>query len=146
MVHINNKNLMNTLLSKWKCDVKCHDPSLGLTTKAKAWKSAYQECNSRIRFRLSRVWEGVATPLWGKCEDETHTPKSGNLESFKTPKNLELIAGVKTPHIKVFFIPLERSWNLNVQNGLIWAIWTSSTHVMGKRRAKSQIVNLTFDH
>jgi hypothetical protein len=21
----------------------------------------------------------VATPLWGKCEDETHTPKSGNL-------------------------------------------------------------------
>jgi hypothetical protein len=34
----------------------------------------------------------VATPLWGKCEDETHTPKSGNLksESFGTPKNLEL--------------------------------------------------------
>jgi hypothetical protein len=32
----------------------------------------------------------VATPLWSKCEDETHTPKSGNLESFGTPKNLEL--------------------------------------------------------
>jgi hypothetical protein len=32
----------------------------------------------------------VATPLWGKCEDETHTPKSGNLESFRTPENLEL--------------------------------------------------------
>ncbi len=27
----------------------------------------------------------VATPLWGKCEDETHTPKSGNLESSGTP-------------------------------------------------------------
>jgi hypothetical protein len=26
----------------------------------------------------------VATPLWAKCEDETHTPKSGNLESSKT--------------------------------------------------------------
>jgi hypothetical protein len=29
----------------------------------------------------------VTTPLWGKCEDETHTPKSGNLESSGTPKN-----------------------------------------------------------
>ncbi len=32
----------------------------------------------------------VATPLWVKCEDETHTPKSGNLESFGTPENSEL--------------------------------------------------------
>ncbi len=29
--------------------------------------------------------DAVATPLWGKCEDETHTPKSGNLESSGTP-------------------------------------------------------------
>jgi len=33
---------------------------------------------------------GVATPLWGKCEDETHTPKSGNLESSGTPTISEL--------------------------------------------------------
>jgi len=32
----------------------------------------------------------VATPLWGKCEDETCTPKSGNLESSRTPEILEL--------------------------------------------------------
>jgi hypothetical protein len=32
----------------------------------------------------------VATPLWGKCEDETHTPKSGNLESYGTPATSEL--------------------------------------------------------
>jgi len=34
--------------------------------------------------------KGVATPLWGKCEDEIHIPKSGNLESFGTPATLEL--------------------------------------------------------
>ncbi len=51
----------------------------------------------------------VATPLWAKCEDETRTPKSGNLESFGTPKNSELDAGVKTPCIEVFFIPLKIS-------------------------------------
>jgi hypothetical protein len=32
----------------------------------------------------------VATPLWGKCEDETHTLKSGNLESSGTLATLEL--------------------------------------------------------
>jgi hypothetical protein len=32
----------------------------------------------------------VATPLWGKCEDETHTPESGNLKSHGTPAALEL--------------------------------------------------------
>jgi hypothetical protein len=34
--------------------------------------------------------ESVATPLWGKCEDEIHTPKSGNLESSWTPTTSEL--------------------------------------------------------
>jgi hypothetical protein len=33
---------------------------------------------------LIKRTSGVATPLWGKCEDETHTPKSGNLESSET--------------------------------------------------------------
>jgi hypothetical protein len=41
----------------------------------------------------------VATPLWVKCEDETHTPKSGNLESSGTPKNLKLeFRGQNTLH------------------------------------------------
>jgi len=32
----------------------------------------------------------VATPFWSKCEDETHTPKVGNLESSETPAISEL--------------------------------------------------------
>jgi hypothetical protein len=32
----------------------------------------------------------VATPLWAKCEDETHTPKSGDLESSRTPATSEV--------------------------------------------------------
>jgi len=39
---------------------------------------------------IFKVGSFVATPLWTKCEDETHTPKSGNLESCGTPENLEL--------------------------------------------------------
>jgi hypothetical protein len=46
----------------------------------------------------------------------------------------------------VFFIPLERSWNLDVQNALAFLIWTSAAQVMGKRRAGSQTGSLTPDH
>jgi len=35
-------------------------------------------------------WISAATPLWGKCEDETCTPKSENLESPGTPAISEL--------------------------------------------------------
>jgi hypothetical protein len=56
------------------------------------------------------------------------------------------IAGVKTPCIGMFFISLESYQSVDVENGLIWAIWTSTTHVMAKRRAESQIGNLTPDH
>jgi hypothetical protein len=51
------------------------------------------------------VGESVATPLWAKCEDETHTPKSGDLESFETPKNSELdCRGQNTSHWGVLYI------------------------------------------
>jgi hypothetical protein len=63
----------------------------------------------------------VATPLWGKCEDETHTPKNGYLEQFQSLK----VEG-KTPCLEVFIIPLERPWSVDVENDLAWAVWTSA--------------------
>jgi hypothetical protein len=38
----------------------------------------------------------------------------------------------------VFFIPLERSWSVDVDNGFAWAIWTFAAQVMVERRAESQ--------
>jgi hypothetical protein len=50
-------------------------------------------------------WLFVITPLWGKCEDETHTPKSGNLESSGTPENSKLdCRGQNTLHWGVLYI------------------------------------------
>jgi len=47
----------------------------------------------------------VATPLWAKCEDETHTPKSGNLECSGTLENSELdYRGQNTLHWGVLYI------------------------------------------
>jgi hypothetical protein len=55
----------------------------------------------------------VATPLWGKFEVAIHTPENGTWESSGLSKTPSAIAGVKTPCIEVFFIPLERSWSVD---------------------------------
>ncbi len=54
------------------------------------------------------------------------------------PKTQSAIAGLKKPCIGVFLVPLERFWSVDVQNGFAWAIWTSASQVMVKRRAGSQ--------
>jgi hypothetical protein len=66
----------------------------------KGWSPMTPKCTPTLG--IAFLWElwmfktlvgkanNVATPLWGKFEDKTRTPKSGNLESFGTPKDLEL--------------------------------------------------------
>jgi hypothetical protein len=63
-------------------------------------KQEYEWC-----WKGARIMSSVATPLWAKCEDETHTPKSGGLESSGTPKNSELnYRGQNTLHWGVIYI------------------------------------------
>jgi hypothetical protein len=51
----------------------------------------------------------VATPLWDKCEDEAHTPKSEKLESSRTLENSELdYKGQNSFHLIVLYV-MERS-------------------------------------
>jgi len=73
-------------------------------------------------------------------------PKVGTWSPLGLPQLQSSIAEVKIPCLKVFFILLERSWSVNVENGLAWAIRTSAAQVMVERRARSQIGNLTPDH
>jgi hypothetical protein len=48
---------------------------------------------------MSRNYRICRNPLWGKCEDETLTPKSGNLESSGSLKNSEVdCRGQNTSH------------------------------------------------
>ncbi len=71
------------------------------------------------------------------------------VKSWSPPGLLQLqssISEVKPPRLDVFFILLERSWNVDVRNGLAWAIWTSPAQVMVERRAGSQTANLTPEH
>jgi hypothetical protein len=59
-------------------------------------------CNEEISGLNSAI---ITTPLWAKCEDETHTLKSGNLESSGTPKNSELdCRGQSTLHWGIIYI------------------------------------------
>jgi hypothetical protein len=66
---------------------------------SKRWPRIQKKIIAIVRENFKCQWrhcpfllmgESVATPLWGKCEDEIHTPKSGNLKSSRTLKNSEL--------------------------------------------------------
>jgi hypothetical protein len=84
------------------------------------------------------------------CENEdSHSQVNFPFRSWSPSglSNLQrAIAEVKTPRIEKFFISLERYWSVDVKNGLAWPVWTSVTQVIAKRKAGSQIGNLTLDH
>jgi hypothetical protein len=65
-------------------------------------------------------------------------PKVGTWSPPRLPQLQSSITEVKTPRLEVFFIPLKRTWSVDVENGLAWAIQTFATQVMVKRRAGSQ--------
>jgi hypothetical protein len=72
-------------------------------------------------------------------------PKLGLGSPLRLPNFQSSIIGVKTPCIGVFFISLESYCSVDVENGFAWAIWTSVTQVMAKRRVGSQTGSLTPD-
>jgi hypothetical protein len=76
----------------------------------------------------------VTTSLLEECEDDNHTPKMGTWESSGTLKTSEFDCRVQTFRIWVLFISLESYQNIDVENGLTWAIWTFATQVMAKRK------------
>jgi hypothetical protein len=81
----------------------------------------------------------VATPLWAKCEDETHTPKRGNLESFGTPKNSKLdCRGQNNSHLGVFYV-IGKVLKCRCPKWPCMNHLESEAQVMGKRKAGSQI-------
>jgi len=73
-------------------------------------------------------------------------PKVGIWSPLRLPQLQSSIAEGKTPRLEVFFMSLERLWSVDVKNGLAWAIWTSASQVMVKRRAESQTDSLIPDH
>jgi hypothetical protein len=54
---------------------------------------------------------------------------------LRFPKLQSSIAGVKAPRIGVFFISLESYESVDVENGLAWAIPTSTSHD-GKKKGR----------
>jgi len=86
-------------------------------------------------------------PTLGKVgECNSHSQKWETWSPPELSKTQEKIWGVKSPCIGALFMSLKRSQSVDVQNGLAWAIWTFAAQVMGKRKAGSQIDNLTSDH
>ncbi len=106
-----------------------------------------------IQLFYSNGWRNkdifFVTLLWKSVRMKLTLPKWELGSLLGLPKLQSLIAGVKTPRIKAFFISLESYQSVNVENGLIWTTMISATQVMPKRRAMSQtssLISLTSDH
>ncbi len=92
-----------------------------------------------------KVW--CRNPTLAKCGGEAqHLEKERIWSPPGLPNVQSSTTRPKTPRIEVFLVSLERSSSVDIENGLALAIWTSVAQVMGKRRARSQIGNLTPDH
>jgi hypothetical protein len=81
----------------------------------------------------------VVTLLWPSVGGEAqHLEKVRIWSPPRLPNVQSSIARPKTPRIEVFLVSLERSWSVDIENGLALVIWTSVAQVMGKRRSGSQ--------
>jgi len=83
----------------------------------------------------------MSQPHFGaKCENATHTPKSGKIESSGTPENSE----------DNFRGQISLPWCVIYINGKLLkrrcSKWPRIAQVMGKRRARNQTASLTPDH
>jgi hypothetical protein len=115
------------------------------------WTQIFLHC------RIARFWSSCQfdSPLRpymsqphfeGSVKMRLTFPKVGTWSLRRLPQLQSSTLEDKTPCLEVFFIPLERPWSVDVENGLAWSIWTSVAQVIVKRRAGSQIGNLTLDH
>jgi hypothetical protein len=89
-----------------------------------------------LMFCYKFIVDGCRNPTLAKCEGEAqHLEKLEVWSPPGLPNVQSSIARPKTPRIGVFLVSLERSRNLDIENGLALAIRTFVAQVMGKRRA-----------
>jgi hypothetical protein len=93
----------------------------------------------------------VTTPLWPSVGVKPNTWKSWGFGVLRDSWMFRARQqGPKNLAFGVFLVSLERSWNIDIENGLALVIWTFATQVIGKRRAgkqkNSRADSLTPDH
>jgi hypothetical protein len=131
-----------TLQFIWNTYRSCCNPSLGLTTKARACKGAGQERSSTV---ASHAFGSVK-----ECEGMSpHTPKRAptvgvgvSMDSWIFREQLQ---GSKPIGLKRS-LSLKSFLNVDVWNRLAWPIWTPKIQGMAKRRVRNRIGNITPDH
>jgi hypothetical protein len=97
--------------------------------------------------QFSKLLGFCRNPTLVKCEGEAqHLEKLEVWSPSGLPNDQSSTTRSKTPCIEVLLVPLKRSWNVDIENGLALAIQTSAAQVMGKRRAGSKTGSLTPNH
>ncbi len=147
----------NSSMASWACSISdsfTQDAFIGwylfhLTKYSRFCPLSYLNLSTTSTSNSGSLWtksSGVATLLWENVKMKLTLLKLGLRSPPGLPKLQSSIIGIKTIWIGVFFISLESYQSVNVKNDLAWAIWTSISQIMAKRKARSQTGNLTPDH
>jgi hypothetical protein len=105
----------------------CHDPSLGLVTKTRAWKGVGWNCNPRVTFTLMGMQKNVrdwahtlpsGSPFW-----EFESLSTWEWESLWSPKFSKSDVRGQNPLDWIFFIPIENILKLKCVK------WASMIHL-----------------
>ncbi len=87
-------------------------------------------------FSFSPLCYICRNPTLAKCGGEAQHLEKVRIRSPPGLPNVQSsTTRPKTPRIEVFLVSLERSWSVDIENGLALVIWTFVAQVMGKRRA-----------
>jgi hypothetical protein len=103
-------------------------------------------------FKIYFMWKNhndhkkCRNPTLAKCGGEAQHFQSWGFGVLRTPECLEFDSKAQNTSHGSFLVSLERSWSVDIENGLAFVIWTSVAEVMGKRRAGNQTGSLTPDH
>jgi hypothetical protein len=124
----------NSIALKWW--ESCHNPSLGLVTKARACEGAGQVWIPGVTFHA---------PESARKYEPSHSQVSSHFGSWSLgglPNFQRAIVGVKTHWIEESLTSLESFWNLGVRMTHL----ELNRQVIAKKWAENQIGNLTINH
>jgi hypothetical protein len=103
-------------------------------TRKFIWKKKFKYINSLLVFYTKIVYDVLCrNPTLAKCGGEAqHLEKLRIWSPQGLPNVQSSTARPKTPRIEEFLVSLERSWNVDIENGLALAIQTSYGQKKGR--------------
>ncbi len=133
-----------------RCECFCNCPYFNLMNillQNNCFLLPITQKNGLLEFYYFFKHDYYHNPTFGRMWRWHLHSRNGDLGVLRDSQNFKVrLQGKKHLALRRSSWNMERYWSVDGENGLAWAIWTSATQLMVKRRAESQTGSLTPDH